>query len=557
MKQLFTVVLILITAQLSFSQQNFEDWFTSPLEREREPNLQPVPGPVNTNPSSSLFFNINISQNAAPQNEPSVCISRKDPNRVVAAWRDFRFGIDPVANRRVGFSYSTNAGLTWSNTSILDSTLIPGFTRNSDPVVTIDTAGNFYISVITISFPTGELTLAVYKSTNGGITFPFAFVCATGGTEDKEWITSDLSTVSPFVNSLYISWTRFAGGTGIKLTKSNNSGVNWSGPVSISDGTNVQGSNIAISRNGQINVTWLNYGSNASVMYDRSTNGGLSFGTDVTVSSGPFPNGLPNDVGTFPYIETDRSTGPNSGMIYVVFADNRNGDCDVFLSRSTNAGTNWSAPLRVNNDPIGNGKVQYWPCVAVNENGTICVLFMDSRNTPNNTIVEAYIARSTDGGLTFTNELVSSEQSPTGIPGSNVRFGDYIDIDYVGPNIVPVWTDERLGGFNQDIYTSEISELLPVEPIAGTLPDNFKLGQNYPNPFNPSSKIKFDVPKAGMVKINVYDILGREVAALLNREYNPGRFEVTFDGTNYPAGVYFYKLTADGYSDTKKMVLVK
>jgi hypothetical protein len=557
MKQLFTVVLILITAQLSFSQQNFEDWFKSPLERERESELRPVPGPINTNPSSSLFFNINISQNAAPQNEPSVCISRKDPNRVVAAWRDFRYGVDPAANRRVGYSYSTNGGLTWSNPAILDSTLLPGSTRNSDPVVTVDTAGNFYIAVIAISFPTGDLTLAVYKSINGGITFPNAYVCATGGTEDKEWITSDLSPISPYNNTLYITWTRFAGGTGIKLTKSINSGVNWSAPVSISDGTNVQGSNIAISRNGQINVTWLGYGGNASVRYDRSTNGGAAFGTDVTVSSGPFPSGLPNGVGTFPYIETDRSTGPYSGMIYVVFADNRNGDCDVFLCRSTNAGTNWSAPLRINNDPIGNGKIQYWPCIAVNENGTISIMFMDSRNTPNNTIVEAYLARSTDGGVSFTNELVSSEQTPTEIPGSNVRFGDYIDIDYVGQNIVPVWTDERLGGFNMDIYTSEISELLPIEPIAGTMPDNFKLEQNYPNPFNPSSKIKFDVPKAGIMKIGVYDILGREVAVLLNREYKPGKYEVTFDGTNYSAGVYFYKLTADGYSETRKMVLVK
>jgi hypothetical protein len=249
-------------------------------------------------------------------------------------------------------------------------------------------------------------------------------------------------------------------------------------------------------------------------------------------------------------------------MIYITFADNRNGDCDVFLCRSTNAGINWSSPLRVNNDPISNGKIQYWPCIAVNETGNISIIFMDSRNTPDNTIVEAYLARSTDGGLSFTNELVSNEQTPTNIPGSNVRFGDYIDVDYVGQNVVPVWTDERAGGFNMDIYTSEISELLPIEPIAGILPDEFKLGQNYPNPFNPSTKIKFNIPAVGAihelpVRLIVYDILGREIAALLNKELSPGRYEVNFDGTNYSGGVYFYKLITAEYTETRKMVLVK
>ena len=563
MKNIFTIALFFILTSVSFTQENFEDWFKYPLERERESQLYPLPGPVNTNPSSNLFFNINISQNSAPQNEPSVCISRKDPNRVVAAWRDFRYGVDPVANRRVGYSYSTNGGLTWSNSVLLDSTLLPGSTRNSDPVVTVDTAGNFYIAVIAITFPAGDLTLAVYKSINGGVTFPNAYVCATGGTEDKEWITSDLSPISPYRNSLYISWTRFAGSTGIKLTKSVNGGVNWSAPVGVSDVTSgVQGSNVAISRNGQVNVTWLAYGSNASVMYDRSTNGGLSFGTDITVSAGPFPSGLPNDVGTFPFIKVDRGTGPRSGMIYIVFADNRNGDCDVFLCRSTNAGLNWSAPVRVNSDAISNGKIQYWPCIAVNEAGNISIVFMDSRNTPDNTIVEAYLARSTDGGLTFTNELVSSEPTPTNIPGSNVRFGDYIDIDYVGQNVVPVWTDERAGGFNMDIYTSEISELLPIEPIAGTLPDEFILEQNYPNPFNPSTKIQFNIPPSkgvrGMTtRLVIYDLLGREITSLVNGELNPGKYEITFDGTDYSAGVYFYKLITSEYTETRKMVLVK
>ena len=557
MKTLFTLFALFLLTIQTFPQDKFEDWFKYPLEMEREPG-NPVFSkvPPFENPSSSVFFNIDISQQSAPQNEPSVCISRKNPNRVVAAWRDFRYGVDPGANRRVGFSYSTNAGLTWSVSQILDSTLLPGLTRNSDPVVTVDTSGNFYISVIAIAFPSGNLTLAVYKSTNEGVTFPQAFICSQTGTEDKEWITTDLSPVSPFVNSLYISWTSFSLG-GIRLVKSTNGGVNWTpSPVAVSSSGSVQGSNICISRNGQVNVVWLGFSANQNIDFNRSTNGGASFGTVSTIATGPFPNGLPNNVITCPWIASDNGTGPNSGNLYVVFADNRNSDCDVFFTRSTNSGVNWSAPTRVNNDPLNNGKIQYWPVIAVNEVGNIAIMFMDTRNTPNNTIIEAFVARSVDGGNTFTNELVSTEPSPTNIPGSNVRFGDYIDVDYVGQNIVPVWTDERLGGFNMEIYTAEISELLGTDPITG-IPAKYELMQNYPNPFNPSTTIGFNLPGASFVTIEVYNSLGQFIKTLAKGLFPAGNHTINFNAGNLSSGVYFYKLTADDYTAIKKMILIK
>lgn len=557
MKILISISFVIITSITSFSQDSFEDLFRLPLEREREPGVQvysPV-GPVNTETDNPWFFNMNISQNSAPQNEPSVCISRKNPNRVVAAWRDFRYGIDPNANRRVGYSYSTNAGLTWSTSQILDSTLLPGLTRNSDPVVTVDTAGNFYINVISIS-PTGSnLTLAVYKSTNSGVTFPFAYVASQTGSEDKEWITTDLIPSSPYVNTLYTSWTSFSLG-GIRLTKSTNGGVNWLTPVPVSSSGSVQGSNICTDRQGRVHVVWLGYGANASVRYNGSTNGGTSFGSEMTIASGTPPSGLPNGVGTFPFIAVDNGTGSRSGWLYTVFADNRNGDCDIFLTKSTNNGTNWSSPIRVNNDGLANGKIQYWPVIAVNESGTIAIMFMDTRNTANNQTIEAWLARSVDGGVTFTNELISSEPSPTNIPGSNVRFGDYIDIDYVGQNIVPVWTDERLGGNNMEIFSAEISELLGIASNNNS-PDKFHLGQNYPNPFNPSTVISFSVPKQSYVTLKIYDQLGREIKTLIDDELGAGNFSATFSADNYSSGVYFYTLASDDFRETKKMLLIK
>lgn len=538
---------------------------TAPQERLKYPLAGDYPGkvfkapPLNTIQDPLEFFNINISQNSAPQNEPSVKISRKDTNRVVAAWRDFRYGIDPTANRRVGYSYSTNGGLTWAVSRILDSTLLPGgLTRNSDPVVSVDTAGNFYIAVIAIQGVSGSnLTLAVYKSTNGGVTFPQAFICSQTGTEDKEWLVTDLSSSSPFYNNLYISWTSFSLG-GIKLTKSTNAGVNWSTPSSVSDATgSVQGSDICISRNGQVNVVWLGFSSTGDVTYDRSTDGGITFGTDQVVSMGEFPTGLPNDVNTFPTIATDNSTGPRSGWIYIAYADNRNGDCDVFLIKSTNSGLNWSAPVRINNDPIGNGKIQYWPTIAVNEAGNIAVMFMDSRNTADNTVVEAYIARSYDGGVSFTNEIMSTEPTPTLIPGSNVRFGDYIDLDYTGKRLVPVWTDERAGGFNMEIFTSEIDELLPAGGNTGSIPESYSLKQNYPNPFNPNTKISFSLPKAGELKLEIYTALGTLVKTIASGSFPAGEHTLNFNAGSLASGVYFYRLTAGDFTQTKQMVLIK
>jgi hypothetical protein len=101
---------------------------------------------------------------------------------------------------------------------------------------------------------------------------------------------------------------------------------------------------------------------------------------------------------------------------------------------------------------------------------------------------------------------------------------------------------------------------LGITPISGNVPKDFSLLQNYPNPFNPSTKIRFEVPNKGLqplVQIRVFDVLGREVSTLVNEQLQPGTYEVNFDATNFPGGVYFYKLTSNDFSETKKMVLIK
>lgn len=90
------------------------------------------------------------------------------------------------------------------------------------------------------------------------------------------------------------------------------------------------------------------------------------------------------------------------------------------------------------------------------------------------------------------------------------------------------------------------------------IPQVFKLHDNYPNPFNPATTIKYDLPKAALVKIVIYDMLGKEVDVLVNEQKQPGYYEVQWNASNYASGTYFYKLeTSLGNSAIKKMVLVK
>jgi len=98
--------------------------------------------------------------------------------------------------------------------------------------------------------------------------------------------------------------------------------------------------------------------------------------------------------------------------------------------------------------------------------------------------------------------------------------------------------------------------------ISGVIPESYSLQQNYPNPFNPVTKIKFDVPsdaksQQSNVKMTVFDVMGREVMTIVNEKLSPGSYEADFDGSNFPSGIYFYKLEAGSFVETKRMVLLK
>jgi hypothetical protein len=96
-----------------------------------------------------------------------------------------------------------------------------------------------------------------------------------------------------------------------------------------------------------------------------------------------------------------------------------------------------------------------------------------------------------------------------------------------------------------------------ITPVLNIIPEDYALSQNYPNPFNPTTTINFKIPTNGLVILKVFDVLGKEVATLLNETKNEGSYNVDFDGTNLSSGVYFYKIEVGDFAAVKKMVLLK
>jgi hypothetical protein len=115
-----------------------------------------------------------------------------------------------------------------------------------------------------------------------------------------------------------------------------------------------------------------------------------------------------------------------------------------------------------------------------------------------------------------------------------------------------VWGVRNSGNISR--YVSQNSG---ITPINGTVPDNYSLSQNYPNPFNSMTKVKWQILNANIAKITVFDILGREVRTLVNEKLQPGTYEITFDASKLASGIYFYRLEAGNFVDTKRMILTK
>jgi len=191
---------------------------------------------------------------------------------------------------------------------------------------------------------------------------------------------------------------------------------------------------------------------------------------------------------------------------------------DVWLTYSANNGSNWVAPIKINSvTPIRDWN--YPSISSVNDN-------------------------------TFNYYYVNMTMLSDSIPGSYLYHPDNGE-----SNAKCMFV--RVG----------IPRTSRVNNISSNIPGEYKLYQNYPNPFNPTTKIKFDIPanvkrETSNVKLIMYDILGKEVATLVNEKLNTGSYEIPFNTSQFPdyqlpSGIYFYKLETENFTDVKKLVLIK
>jgi len=189
---------------------------------------------------------------------------------------------------------------------------------------------------------------------------------------------------------------------------------------------------------------------------------------------------------------------------------------------------------------------------------------------------------STDFGVNWTQSNITSTRSDEIITyGNNIFVGNYA---YYGLGGVYMSTNNGTNfidisqGLNghptvytlcisnsyifagisqQSVWRRSLSEILGIQNISTEIPSANSLEQNYPNPFNPVTKIRFAIPKNEIVTLKIIDLLGREVAVLVNEKLQSGTYETTFDANNLSSGFYFYRLQTNVYTETKRMILVK
>ena len=158
-----------------------------------------------------------------------------------------------------------------------------------------------------------------------------------------------------------------------------------------------------------------------------------------------------------------------------------------------------------------------------------------------------------DGGTPGYNSYIAFyTDSATGIKGGAVILSN-------SGTTTHFENAQKVDSLTMDIllYLNKVYSVIGIQQIGTEIPKGYSLMQNYPNPFNPSTKIEFNIPENSIVKIKLYDSLGRLVRVLVNSSLNAGRYTLDFTGENFSSGIYFYEMEAGAFKEIKKMVLLK
>jgi hypothetical protein len=489
---LFAILLLVGTCSTLFAQENAPDeraWSrvqVNPIigQRPEMPNWVPA-DPI------YRFYNAGMGATVGPnyrvhpgsnttQSEMSIDVHPTNP--------DIAFGSVNATNWPVTTLYGT--GVYWT-TSGHGETNWTGFdnppfgTNGGDPASAIGPDGRFYEAYLTNSYAIGVAT-----STNYGVNWTTHIAYAVSN-QDKEHIMVDKTASSPYVNRVYAPWSDL-NSSNAALVYSSDFGVTWSSYKNLSTGLGgsfYQGPNVQTAANGDVYVAYAIYDANWTdgedgIGFSKSTDGGntwtnmRAFDHENFGIRGNLSSKAGIRVNSFPSMAVDRSGGPYDGYIYICWPQRNfapaGSDPDIVLVTSTDGGATWSTGVRVNDDPLNNGKDQYFPwCTVDQSTGQLIVIFYDSRDVPNNQ-ANVYMATSNDGGYTFENFMVS-DQPFTPVPISGLAggySGDYIGVAALDNVAYPFWMDNRTGNYQG--WTAEVTfgPPCPVDPAANPDPPN-------------------------------------------------------------------------------------
>lgn len=408
---------------------------------------------------------------------PGLAVDPADPRHVVLIEEDFLAG-------ECDFHTSYDAGRTWTSGHLT----VPGDFAQP-PCRTFDSGGyaHFNKSVVfgtgqnvytTFASHRGEQqrpesnvvagegdSVIVNRSTDGGKTFQTGVVALEGAKDSRPFIIRPGIAVQPRPQGdrLYVvGWSvnnpagmgasSGAGDRKAVVAVSDDGGVTWSAPVE-AQGPDEKVREITppvVGPDGAVYIAWRNRDDPANaphpIVVAKSTDGGATWTRTPVGDVGPAPTSAPAPTGSsgFPRMAIDARTG----ALYVVYVGFNFGDLDVIFQRSTDGGTSWSPPLRVNDDPRGNGVRQLTPQVFVAPDGRVDVLWTDTRVTPPSPIVprpagyaDIYHAASADGGATFSSNRRITDRSFNLDEGLLGRVGTYT---WYGPAEAPLGNDAVL-----------------------------------------------------------------------------------------------------------------
>jgi len=439
--------------------------------------------------STALLENVQVSYSGwAPGashfvndfSEVMVYLDPTDPNHLLGASKFFH---DPVNyDFYTGVFESYDGGVSWTE---LQPAGVENYSLTSDPVTTFDDQGNGYFTLLTRG-PTG---VDMLKKPAGSNWLPPVVVNRTTST-DKQWIMGDQNPqgISPYAGNLYMSWTSFGGPvTGIVFSRSTDRNQTWSSPIALSGG-DVQGSVPGVAPGGTVYVVFgrgIFYGGSGTLEFVKSTNGGVTFGSPgIAANITAIPYTLPNSWFRTPASLPAFAVSPANGYLYVAWADYRNGDADIYFARSTNGGVAWSTPVRLNDDPVGNGMDQFQPQVSVAPNGRVAVMWFDRRlGCPDlpwippdhigdaNFCIDTFMTRSFDDGQTWVPNIRASAQTwdwTLNLPldgGGNGFIGDYQGIASSNEYDYPFWNATANLGDNAENYQEVFVARVPVQTV--------------------------------------------------------------------------------------------